>query len=38
MTTLWGSWCVGVVEKEDEGRAGELGMRGWKGFKVFFGG
>jgi hypothetical protein len=38
MTTLWGSWCLGVVENEDEGRARELGMKGWKGFKVFFGG
>jgi N-acyl-phosphatidylethanolamine-hydrolysing phospholipase D len=38
MTTLWGSWCVGVVEKEDEGRARDLGMKGWKGFNVFFGG
>jgi hypothetical protein len=26
------------VEKEDEGRARDLGMKGWKGFNVFFGG
>lgn len=38
MTTLWGSWCVGVVEDEDSERAVEVGMKDWKGFKVFFGG
>ena len=38
MTTLWGSWCVGVVEPEDSSRARDLGMNDWKGFKAFFGG
>ncbi|WVW83847.1 hypothetical protein I302_105868 [Kwoniella bestiolae CBS 10118] len=38
MTTLWGSWCFGVVEDEDRARANERGMRDWKGFKVYFGG
>ncbi len=38
MTTLWGSWCVGVVAPEDLGRCRRGGMRDWKGFKVFFGG
>ncbi|KAK8864364.1 hypothetical protein IAR55_001611 [Kwoniella newhampshirensis] len=38
MTTLWGSWCVGVVEEKDRDRASERGMNGWEGFKVYFGG
>ena len=38
MTTLWGSWCVGVVEERDSGKAVEPSMKGWAGFKVFFGG
>ncbi|OCF43180.1 N-acyl-phosphatidylethanolamine-hydrolyzing phospholipase D [Kwoniella heveanensis CBS 569] len=38
MTTLWGSWCLGVVEEEDKALVGKRGMNGWKGFKVFFGG
>ncbi|WWD17338.1 hypothetical protein CI109_101779 [Kwoniella shandongensis] len=38
MTTLWGSWCVGVVEEQDRQSAGERGMRDWEGFKVYFGG
>ncbi|WVQ99331.1 hypothetical protein IAU59_006463 [Kwoniella sp. CBS 9459] len=38
MTTLWGSWCLGVIEDEDKGLVGKRGMKGWKGFKVFFGG
>lgn len=38
MKTLWGSWCVGVVEREDAGKASQRGMKDWKGFKMFFGG
>jgi len=38
MKTLWGSWCVGVVEKEDLGKAKERGMKDWSGFNLFFGG
>jgi len=38
MTTLWGSWCAGVVEEKDTKAAIEPGMKGWEGFKVFFGG
>jgi N-acyl-phosphatidylethanolamine-hydrolysing phospholipase D len=38
MSTLWGSWCVGVVEESDAERALEAGMKEWEGFKVFFGG
>lgn len=38
MTTLWGSWCVGVVEEKDQETAAERGMKGWEGFKVYFGG
>ena len=38
MTTLWGSWCIGVVEASDADNATQLGMTGWKGLKVFFGG
>ncbi|WVQ67735.1 uncharacterized protein L199_005940 [Kwoniella botswanensis] len=38
MTTLWGSWCFGVVEEEDRPKVNERGMRDWQGFKVFFGG
>lgn len=38
MKTLWGSWCFGVIEKEDWERRGERGMQGWKGFKCYFGG
>ncbi|EIW70676.1 hypothetical protein TREMEDRAFT_29049 [Tremella mesenterica DSM 1558] len=38
MTTLWGSWVVGVVSPSDVGRAQERGMNVWQGFKMFFGG
>ncbi|WRT66303.1 uncharacterized protein IL334_003257 [Kwoniella shivajii] len=38
MTTLWGSWCLGVVEQEENDKAIERGMKDWIGFKVFFGG
>lgn len=38
MTTLWGSWCVGVVEAADAGKVLERGMNDWKGFKIYFGG
>jgi len=38
MTTLWASWCLGVIESEDVERAEERGMQGWKGFKLYFGG
>ena len=38
MTTLWASWCLGVVEDEDVDRVEERGMKGWKGFKLYFGG
>jgi L-ascorbate metabolism protein UlaG (beta-lactamase superfamily) len=38
MKTLWGSWCVGVVERGDVGKASERGMKDWSGFKMFFGG
>jgi N-acyl-phosphatidylethanolamine-hydrolysing phospholipase D len=38
MTTLWGSWCVGVVEDVDKVTAATQGMEGWTGFKIFFGG
>ncbi|TYJ55675.1 hypothetical protein B9479_003578 [Cryptococcus floricola] len=38
MTTLWGSWCVGVVEDADREYALEPGMKDWKGFKAYFGG
>ncbi|WVQ82278.1 hypothetical protein IAT38_004406 [Cryptococcus sp. DSM 104549] len=38
MTTLWGSWCVGVVEEADRGKVLERGMKGWEGFKLYFGG
>lgn len=38
MTTLWGSWCIGVIEDEDAKRAIDRGMNGWKGFKMYFGG
>jgi L-ascorbate metabolism protein UlaG (beta-lactamase superfamily) len=38
MKTLWGSWCVGVVEKGDIEKASERGMKDWEGFKWFFGG
>lgn len=38
MTTLWGSWCIGVVDRQDEGRAEQTGMRDWQGFKLYFGG
>jgi N-acyl-phosphatidylethanolamine-hydrolysing phospholipase D len=38
MKTLWGSWCIGVVEKEDIDKATERGMKDLSGFKWFFGG
>jgi L-ascorbate metabolism protein UlaG (beta-lactamase superfamily) len=38
MKTLWASWCIGVIEKEDADKAEERGMLGWKGFKLYFGG
>ncbi|ORY34044.1 beta-lactamase superfamily domain-domain-containing protein [Naematelia encephala] len=38
MTTLWGSWCVGVVDDEDASKARQQGMKDWKGFRMFFGG
>jgi len=38
MTTLWASWCFGVIESEDAERADERGMKDWKGFKLYFGG
>nr|XP_019010905.1 N-acyl-phosphatidylethanolamine-hydrolyzing phospholipase D [Kwoniella pini CBS 10737]OCF49686.1 N-acyl-phosphatidylethanolamine-hydrolyzing phospholipase D [Kwoniella pini CBS 10737] len=38
MTTLWGSWCLGVVEERDKDKVDQRGMRGWEGFKIFFGG
>ncbi|EAL23556.1 hypothetical protein CNBA2030 [Cryptococcus deneoformans B-3501A] len=38
MTTLWGSWCVGVVEAADAGKVLKRGMNDWKGFKIYFGG
>lgn len=38
MKTLWGSWSIGVVEKNDIKKASERGMKDWAGFKMFFGG
>ncbi|KAK4685444.1 N-acyl-phosphatidylethanolamine-hydrolyzing phospholipase D, partial [Tremellales sp. Uapishka_1] len=38
MSTLWGSWTLGVVDPADEAQCAERGMRDWTGFKVFFGG
>ena len=38
MKTLWGSWCVGVVEQQDASKALQRGMKDWVGFKMFFGG
>ena len=38
MTTLWGSWALGVIEAEDKQIAEHRGMKGWKGFKLWFGG
>lgn len=38
MKTLWGSWCVGVVESKDACKAAQRGMKDWDGFKMFFGG
>jgi hypothetical protein len=38
MKTLWGSWSIGVVERENINKASERGMKDWAGFKVFFGG
>lgn len=39
MTTLWGSWAVGVVTAAHADAALAPGMAGWDdGFKVFFGG
>jgi N-acyl-phosphatidylethanolamine-hydrolysing phospholipase D len=38
MKTLWGSWCVGVVESEDIEKAEKRGMKDWSGFNMFFGG
>lgn len=38
MTTLWASWAFGVIEAEDEKVAEQRGMKGWKGFKLWFGG
>lgn len=38
MKTLWGSWCVGVVENEDIEKAETRGMKDFSGFKMFFGG
>ena len=38
MKTLWGSWCVGVVDQGDEKKAEKRGMKDWSGFKMFFGG
>ncbi|WWC61814.1 uncharacterized protein I303_104399 [Kwoniella dejecticola CBS 10117] len=38
MTTLWGSWCLGVVEPEDQDKVEKRGMLDWKGFKLYFGG
>ena len=38
MKTLWGSWSVGVVEKEDISKSSARGMKDWAGFKIFFGG
>ena len=38
MTTLWGSWCLGVVGEEEKALVDQRGMSGWKGFKMFFGG
>ena len=38
MKTLWGSWCVGVVEADDRQKAMRQGMKEWSGFKLFFGG
>jgi N-acyl-phosphatidylethanolamine-hydrolysing phospholipase D len=38
MKTLWGSWCVGVVDQGDEKKAEQRGMKDWSGFKMFFGG
>jgi L-ascorbate metabolism protein UlaG (beta-lactamase superfamily) len=38
MTSLWGSWCVGVVGQGREVSAVKPGMAGWDDFKVYFGG
>lgn len=38
MKTLWGSWIFGVVDEGDWERRDERGMKGWRGFKCFFGG
>jgi len=38
MKTLWGSWCVGVVDQGDIKKAEQRGMKDWSGFKMFFGG
>lgn len=39
MTTLWGSWCVGVIDHSDRHRAFEPGMAApWAGFKAYFAG
>ncbi|WWC89388.1 uncharacterized protein L201_004311 [Kwoniella dendrophila CBS 6074] len=39
MTTLWGSWCLGVIEsEEDKEKISQRGMKDCVGFKAFFGG
>lgn len=39
MTTLWGSWVVGVISPEQKTPDPlEAGMHDWRGFKAYFGG
>ncbi|TXT03837.1 hypothetical protein VHUM_04358 [Vanrija humicola] len=38
MTSLWGSWAVGVVGSDNAAAALKPGMAGWTDFKVYFGG
>ncbi|WOO85592.1 N-acyl-phosphatidylethanolamine-hydrolyzing phospholipase D [Vanrija pseudolonga] len=38
MTSLWGSWAVGVVAADNVTSALKPGMAGWTDFKVYFGG
>jgi N-acyl-phosphatidylethanolamine-hydrolysing phospholipase D len=38
MKTLWGSWMFGVVGQAEWAGKSERGMKGWQGFKCYFGG
>lgn len=38
MKTLWGSWMFGVIGENEWDNRKDRGMKGWRGFKCYFGG